>query len=196
MSSQQYNFTWPVESWKRISSYFGYRDITGLPQGSTAYHDAIDIAANAGTNVLAAYSGTITYTGYNKYRGNYITIAHDNGVSTEYAHLQDIVAKVGDTVAAGAVIGHVGSTGASSGPHLDFKIKENGKAVDPLTFGDIGSSSGSSTADKISDAVTDIAGTVSDAVGGKVSMDNFLQAIKLHWLLVAAGLLIVAVITK
>lgn len=186
-----YNFTWPVASWKRITSYFGYRDITGLPEGSTAYHDAIDISANPGTNVLAAYDGTVTYVGYNKYRGNYVTIQHSDGVSTEYAHLQDYITNVGDIVSAGSVIGHVGSTGASTGAHLDFKIKKNGTAVDPLTFEGI-TTVGTETAEKIVEAVEDIAGTITD----KVSSETFIKALKMHWYLVAAGLLIVAVVTK
>lgn len=179
MSSSKYNFTWPVESWKRISSYFGYRDTTGLPAGSTAFHDAIDISANAGTNVLAAYDGVIKNTiRGNKYRGNYVVIEHDNGVSTEYAHLQDILVNVGETVKAGSVIGLVGSTGASTGPHLDFKIKKDGKAVDPLTFEGI---------TKSTENITNVS---------KDTIDKVIPVIKTNWLWVALGMILFAILTK
>ena len=177
----KYNFTFPVESWKRISSFFGYRDITGLPEGATAFHDAIDISAKAGTNVLAAYDGIIKNTiRGNKYRGNYIVIEHDNGVSTEYSHLQDILVNVGETVKAGSVIGLVGSTGASTGPHLDFKIKKDGKAVDPLTF------EGITTNDTVTN-ITELANT---------TIDKIIPVIKNNWIIVALGMILFAVFSK
>lgn len=200
--TSQYNFTWPVETWNRISSTYGWRDVTGWPTGSTPWHDAIDISAAAGTNVLAAYDGVVERVDVNQYRGNYIVLQHADGVTTEYAHLQDTTITTGQSIKAGDIIGHVGSTGASTGPHLDFKIKVNGDTVDPLTFGGLststtgGSISAGAVVEKVTDAAIDLGTTAAGMVGGKIKMDDFLKALKTHWWLVAAGLLVVAIITK
>ncbi|MCR5541255.1 MAG: peptidoglycan DD-metalloendopeptidase family protein [Ruminococcus sp.] len=121
-------FNWPVPDCKAISSAFN----------DGRNHGAIDIAAAAGTSVKAAAGGTVqTYYGYNGGAGNYVVITHKiNGATylTVYMHLSQITVANGATVSAGTEIGKVGSTGNSTGPHLDFSIREGsyyGTRLDP-----------------------------------------------------------------
>jgi Meckel syndrome type 1 protein len=94
-------------------------------------HAGIDIAAPTGTAVRAASCGTVTTAGAEGAYGNLVCIEHAGGTTTCYAHLSRIAARVGQQVRAGEVIGRVGSTGRSTGPHLHFEVRENGRAVDP-----------------------------------------------------------------
>ena len=104
--------------------------------GATSNHDAIDIGAPMGAAVYAADGGTVTTAsyGYNGGRGNYIMVNHGNGMVTRYQHLSAIYVSVGQSVGRGENIGAVGSTGASSGPHLDFAVYINGSTVNPLSY--------------------------------------------------------------
>ena len=121
------SFSWPVSG--TITSPFGWRSnpFGGAPE----FHQGLDIAAPTGTTVTAAASGTVLmakwYGGY----GNYILIDHGGGYSTGYGHLSAIYVSDGQAVQKGQAIGAVGSTGESTGPHLHFEIRLNGKAVDP-----------------------------------------------------------------
>lgn len=115
---------WPVEG--RVTSYFGWR------WGS--FHSGIDIAAPAGTPVLAADSGMVSYRGWNGGYGRLVLIDHGNGIVTAYAHLYDYAVSVGDRVEKGQVIGYVGSSGNSTGPHLHFEVRVNGVAKNPLDY--------------------------------------------------------------
>ncbi len=127
-------FRWPVAS-NYITSGFGYRN-TGIP-GASTYHPGFDIAANYGTPIYAADSGTVLISAYDEYGyGNYVTISHGNGYTTTYGHMSQRAVSSGTVVAKGQLIGYVGSTGISSGPHLHFEIRENGVAVTPLKFFD------------------------------------------------------------
>lgn len=105
--------------------------VTGCPAGSRPTHQGVDISMNSNTNVYAAAAGTVTTaansnatTGY----GSQIVITHPGGQTTRYAHLVygSVTLKVGSTVPRGAVLGRVGSTGNSTGPHLHFEIYRNG----------------------------------------------------------------------
>ena len=120
-------FSWPVTG--TITSPFGWR--SNPFGGAPDFHPGLDIAAPTGTTVTAAASGTVImaqwYGGY----GNYISIDHGGGYSTGYGHLSAIYVANGQTVSRGQAIGAVGSTGASTGPHLHFEVRINGKAVDP-----------------------------------------------------------------
>jgi murein DD-endopeptidase MepM/ murein hydrolase activator NlpD len=120
-------FSWPVTG--TITSPFGWR--SNPFGGAPDFHPGLDIAAPSGTTVTAAAGGTVImaqwYGGY----GNYISIDHGGGYSTGYGHLSAIYVANGQTVTRGQAIGAVGSTGASTGPHLHFEIRINGKAVDP-----------------------------------------------------------------
>ena len=110
-----------------ISSRYGSR------WGRT--HKGLDIAASTGTPIKAAASGTVTAAGWNNGGyGNLIVISHGNGVQTYYGHCSSISVKEGQKVSAGDVIGKVGSTGRSTGPHLHFEIRVNGTAYNPLNY--------------------------------------------------------------
>ncbi|HYG60656.1 MAG TPA: M23 family metallopeptidase, partial [Symbiobacteriaceae bacterium] len=110
-----------------ITSYFGPR------WGSI--HTAIDIAAPTGTPILAADSGMVVYRGYNGNYGYMLKIDHGGGRTvTWYAHLSAYNVNLGDTVNKGDVIGYVGNTGFSTGPHLHYEVHVDGEPVDPLNF--------------------------------------------------------------
>lgn len=136
----------PLQSYKRVSSYFGSR---GSPlAGGSSYHKGIDLAANGGTPIYAAESGTVisVYTGcvhnYGKKKscgcgsgfGNYIMVSHGGGLVTVYAHCATINVGLNQKVSKGATIGTVGSTGASTGYHLHFGVLLNGTYVDPAPY--------------------------------------------------------------
>lgn len=97
-------------------------------------HRGIDLKAPAGTTVKAAGDGTVLEAGMKGNYGNCIIIAHDEIYQTLYAHLESCDVQVGDVVTAGQLIGKVGNTGASTGPHLHYEVRKNGVAVDPAAF--------------------------------------------------------------
>lgn len=117
-------FTWPVRG--TLNQYFSW------------YHKALDLGASSGTPVVAAQSGRISEAhsgGWNWGYGTNVVISGDNGYSTLYAHLSGINVSSGDSVVAGkTVIGWVGSTGRSTGPHLHFEIRSGGGFFNPLSF--------------------------------------------------------------
>lgn len=98
------------------------------------FHKGIDLVASTGKDVVASATGTIKESAIDDASGNYILIKHENGYSTKYLHLNDRAAEVGEQVNSGEVIGHVGSTGKSTGPHLHFEILEGGQAIDPQSL--------------------------------------------------------------
>lgn len=125
-------FIWPCPSYTRISSYFGPR-----PQpvpGASTNHKGVDLAAPYGSAILASASGVVTTSRYSASAGNYIVIAHGNGISTVYMHASALLVSVGESVEQGEVIAKVGSTGYSSGNHLHFGVIKNGSYVDPLGY--------------------------------------------------------------
>ncbi|MCA0277232.1 MAG: peptidoglycan DD-metalloendopeptidase family protein [Proteobacteria bacterium] len=97
-------------------------------------HKGVDWAAPVGTPIVAAFDGQIAFEGDGKGYGNLIRITHANGRETRYAHMQRFAANisVGSTVKAGDLIGYIGTTGLSTGPHLHFELYQDGQAVDPL----------------------------------------------------------------
>ena len=124
-------FVWPTQG--TITSHFGARNAP--TRGASSNHPAIDIGAPKGTPVVAADGGVVIYAGTNGGYGNSVGIKHDNGMVTYYNHLSAWNVNVGDTVGQGQQIANVGSTGISTGPHLDFKILDtNGKPVDPEMY--------------------------------------------------------------
>jgi len=120
-------FIWPVHG--PITSPFGYR--TNPFGGAPDFHPGLDIAAETGTPILAADSGRVIIAGWVSGYGNYIAIDHGRGISTGYGHCSRIDVSVGQDVQRGQVIGAVGSTGHSTGPHVHFEIRVNGRPVDP-----------------------------------------------------------------
>lgn len=125
-------YLWPCPSSGRITSKYGYRihPISGVKK----LHSGTDIAASYGADVIAAAGGTVIKSEYYGGYGNCIIIDHGGGMSTLYGHMSSLVAKNGDTVAAGQVIGKVGSTGASTGNHLHFEVRINGATTEPTNY--------------------------------------------------------------
>ncbi len=120
-------FQWPLIG--TITSHYGYRKnpITG----NYANHNGLDIAANSGTDIVAAYGGEVAKTGYSSSYGYYVIIDHGGSVQTLYAHCSKVVATMGQTVQKGDTVALVGSTGRSTGPHLHFEVRVNGYRLDP-----------------------------------------------------------------
>ena len=123
---------WPVPGYTKITSNYGMRvhPITGVYK----LHTGIDIPAPIGTSFLAANDGIVVKAGYNTAYGNMVIIDHGGGVQTLYAHGDQILVQLGQTVAAGTEVLKVGSTGYSTGPHAHFEIRVNGQTVNPLNF--------------------------------------------------------------
>ncbi len=115
----------------KITSKYGKR--THPITGKESFHTGIDIAGSTGNNIIASLSGKVVSSGwYNSVYGNVIIINHGNNIQTFYAHLDKTLVKKGQDVKAGDVVGKMGSTGLSTGPHLHFEIRINGEHVDPL----------------------------------------------------------------
>lgn len=126
------SLTWPTPSCSYITSRFGYR--TQPTAGASTYHQGLDIGAAAGATILAAASGTVEIAYYYGGYGNCVLINHGGGVSTLYGHMSSIAVSTGQYVSQGQVIGYVGSTGVSTGPHLHFEVRVNGALVDPAAY--------------------------------------------------------------
>ncbi len=116
----------------RISSPFGYR-VHPIFQ-VRKLHTGIDISASSGTPIKAADSGVVVQAGWRGGYGQAVVISHGDGIATLYAHQSKILVGVGDRVEKGDVIGKVGSTGYSTGPHLHFEVRVNGSPVDPMRY--------------------------------------------------------------
>jgi len=123
------SLSWPVSG--TITSPYGYRHSPF--GGGMEFHQGLDIGASMGTTISAAAAGTIISAGWYGGYGNFILIDHGNGLSTGYGHCSQIFVSAGQEVQRGQAIGAVGSTGASTGPHLHFEVRENGKTVDPAS---------------------------------------------------------------
>jgi murein DD-endopeptidase MepM/ murein hydrolase activator NlpD len=123
-------FIWPVVG--PITSGYGWRihPIFKVPE----FHTGIDIGVPYGTPILAAKSGVVTYSGWGTGYGNLVILDNGSGIETRYSHASRLVAYVGERVKQGQVIAYVGSTGWSTGPHLFFEIRINGKPVNPLNY--------------------------------------------------------------
>ncbi len=127
--------TTPVAS-GLITSGFGVRRDPFLHR--PAMHTGIDFREAPGYPARATAAGKVVSAGYAHGYGNMVEIAHGNGITTRYAHLSSILVKSGQSVAEGAIVGKTGSTGRSTGPHLHYEVRVNGRAVDPMTFIDAG----------------------------------------------------------
>ena len=123
-------FIWPINT--SVTSEFGYRVHPIF--GTRRLHAGIDLGAGSGTKILATKGGTVISAGpYGGY-GNAVVIAHGDGLSSLYAHQSKIAVSAGESVDRGEVIGYVGSTGQSTGPHLHFEIRESGEPVNPRRY--------------------------------------------------------------
>jgi murein DD-endopeptidase MepM/ murein hydrolase activator NlpD len=115
-----------------ISSPFGNRDspFTGI----RTFHSGVDISASPGTPIRATADGMVSHSGWTQYSGYLVAIEHGCGFSTIYAHNKKNAVKVGQRVKRGHIIGYVGSSGKSTGPHVHYEIWEKGKSVNPHKF--------------------------------------------------------------
>ena len=126
-SSSKTSLILPVAG--RLSSAYGTRNDPF--DGEQRFHKGMDIAAPAGTLVRSAASGRVLSTGYRQGYGQTVEVEHPDGSTTLYAHLQESLVSEGDSLRQGAVLGAVGSTGRSTGPHLHFEYRKEGKSIDP-----------------------------------------------------------------
>ncbi len=115
-----------------FSSNFGYR-IDPI-NGRHALHTGVDFNAPLGSEIVAAAGGVVSAAERHSEYGNMIDIDHDNGLTTRYAHLSSMSAKVGDVVLKGQKIGTLGQTGRATGPHLHFEVRQNGVPINPNRF--------------------------------------------------------------
>jgi murein DD-endopeptidase MepM/ murein hydrolase activator NlpD len=115
-----------------ITSGFGYR--SDPFNGTGAFHAGLDFRGPKGAPIYAAAKGVVSFAGVRSGYGNCVEIDHGNGLKTRYAHMSRIGARVGQPVDAGNVIGAIGSTGRSTGPHLHFEVRINDRPVNPRPF--------------------------------------------------------------
>lgn len=111
----------------RITSGFGFRKLGGV----TRHHDGIDIAMTYGSPIAAKWAGEVVYAGWHHGYGLAVLLNHGQGKESLYAHASSLRVQAGDMVQAGDVIGYVGTTGRSFGPHLHFEVRYDNIAVDP-----------------------------------------------------------------
>ena len=123
---------WPVPGRGRISSSFGNR--RNPISGRSEYHTGIDIPAPTGTDIIAVEDGVVLSAGWQNGYGYTVVISHGSGLSSMYAHNSKLVVSAGQSVVRGQVIAKAGSTGYSTGPHLHFEIRLNGKHVNPVNY--------------------------------------------------------------
>ena len=123
-------FQWPVQDSRTVWKGNPYGFINGK------LHSGIDIPADQGTVILAAADGTVTETGFDPVRGNYLILDHGDGLTTLYAHCRNVDVKEGDTVQDGEMVAAVGSTGMSTGSHLHFEVRQDGEAQNPVAYFD------------------------------------------------------------
>ena len=121
----------PVASY-RLGSPFGMRKHPIL--GYNRMHNGVDMVCPSGTPIYAAKSGRVTVAGWGNQAGNYVSINHGDGFASIYMHMTHFIVTAGTYVNAGQVIGYVGSTGLSTGPHLHFGISYNGTYVNPMAY--------------------------------------------------------------
>jgi murein DD-endopeptidase MepM/ murein hydrolase activator NlpD len=113
----------------RLTSGYGMRDNPFT--GDSEFHKGIDLAAPPGTEVFAARDGTVGLVGFDEVMGKMVIINHEAGYQTIYGHLAEIYVQLNDAVRSGMIIGAVGTTGYSTGPHLHFEIRRRGSSRDP-----------------------------------------------------------------
>lgn len=120
---------WPVNGGVISSPYGGRRDPVST---GYEYHQGVDIALEYGEPIYAAGAGTVIQAGVNGGYGVFASIDHGNGYKTQYGHMSTVAVSAGQHVAKGEIIGFVGNTGYSTGPHLHFEVLSDGQAIDPF----------------------------------------------------------------
>ena len=119
----------PLASYTLTSAFAERREQAG---GGTRAHAGVDLAAPAGTPVAAAYAGRVATANWSGSYGLLVVVQHPDGLQTRYAHLSRLMVAQGQQVRQGEVIGLVGSTGRSTGPHLHYEVRQDGRPLDPL----------------------------------------------------------------
>ena len=125
-------FIWPVPSCTLLTSPYGYRTHPILDY--ERLHAGLDIGAKFGEEIIAADGGTVLIAEYSDSYGNFVLIDHGDRYSTAYGHMSEIAVEAGQEVKQGELIGYIGSTGWSTGPHLHFEIRLDGERIDPEEF--------------------------------------------------------------
>lgn len=120
------------DGFKRLSSPFGMRKHPILK--TKRFHPGLDLAAAHGTPIYASANGNVLISEYSKIYGNYVIINHHFGYKTLYGHMSKVSVKRNQKVKQGTIIGYVGSTGRSTGPHLHFEILKEDKKIDPFKY--------------------------------------------------------------
>lgn len=115
-----------------LTSTFGMRMHPIL--GYSRMHQGVDFGAPMGAPIVAATDGVIAFAGRHGGHGNYVRISHSGGIATGYAHMSRIIARVGERVRQGQLIGYVGSTGLSTGPHLHYEMYRDGRPINPTSL--------------------------------------------------------------
>lgn len=116
-----------------INSFFGYRS-DPFNSAHAEFHPGIDFKGNKGDEARCTADGKVVFAGRSGGYGNCVRIAHANNFETLYGHLSHIIVHVGQNVTSGQKIGEIGSTGRSTGPHLHYEVRKNGKAINPVNF--------------------------------------------------------------
>src|SRR6516165_9826255 len=122
----------PIDGELDLQSGFGVRVDPFL--GTPALHTGLDLHGETGDPVRATADGTVTAAGWSGGYGRVVAVDHGNGLSTRYGHLSSIAVRVGQSIKTGQIIGKVGSTGRSTGPHLHYETRLKGEAIDPQKF--------------------------------------------------------------
>ena len=125
-------YIWPVPSTKYVTSLYGWR--VHPVYNTWKYHSGADIAGASGSNILACASGTVILSQYYGGYGECVIIDHGGGITSLYGHMSQRNVSVGQSVSAGQVIGLMGSTGISTGPHLHLEFAINGELADPFDY--------------------------------------------------------------
>lgn len=125
-------FIWPVPSCTLLTSPYGYRIHPILDY--ERLHAGLDIGAKFGEEIIAADGGTVLIAEYSDSYGNFVLIDHGDRYSTAYGHMSEIAVEAGQEVKQGELVGYIGSTGWSTGPHLHFEIRLDGERIDPEEF--------------------------------------------------------------
>ncbi len=174
------DYVFPIAGSYKITSSFGNRPAPTA--GASANHQGIDISVPIGTPILSAMAGKVTGGGYSASRGNYIVVDHGNGITTLYQHLSKALSKIGDIVSAGQEIALSGNSGISTGAHLHYEVRKDGKTIDPLKFD--GSVLSGFSLDNL----------FGGNLMGSVNTDNILDIFKEKWWLIAGTLVVIAVL--
>ncbi len=132
LAVQKIPLAMPLRSQFRYTSQFGYR--RDPFNGSMRMHEGVDMRAASGTPILSTADGVVAFAGWKGGYGRMVKVRHDFGFETVYGHLRKIRVSVGQRVSRGDRIGDMGNSGRSTGTHLHYEVRENGKSVNPMTY--------------------------------------------------------------